>query len=62
MLTTSDATGEEQTIPCPGLVLEWARSDAGEWTARVVYVSADRPEVAVLAWIAARHLRPATDR
>lgn len=51
----------EQTLPCPGLVLEWVKSEAGEWMARVVYVPADQPEIAVQAWIAGRHLRPAAE-
>jgi len=44
--------------PWPGLILEWRRTNAGDWMARVVYVPNPKEASSVEAWFAAALLRP----
>jgi hypothetical protein len=44
--------------PWPGLILEWRRTNGGEWAARVVYVPNPREPRSVEAWFVAALLRP----
>lgn len=46
--------------PCPGLILEWRRTQSRDWQARVVYVPNGR-EQAVEMWLAAALLKPVAD-
>jgi hypothetical protein len=42
--------------PWPGLILEWRRTNAGDWAARVIYVP--RSGESRSAWFSADLLRP----
>lgn len=53
-------TAREQG-PWPGLILEWQRTNAGGWRARVVYAASEREPIAVQAWFVAELLRPVSD-
>jgi hypothetical protein len=44
--------------PWPGLILEWRRTNSGEWAARVVYVPRAGDSRSVEAWFSADLLRP----
>ena len=44
--------------PWPGLIMEWRRTNSGEWCARVVYVPDPREPRSVEAWFVAGLLRP----
>ncbi|WP_165555455.1 hypothetical protein [Kribbella pittospori] len=50
-------TAHEQG-PWPGLILEWRRTQSGDWQARVVYVPNPQRHESVEAWFAAANLRP----
>ena len=41
--------------PAPGIVVEWARDDEGDWVARVVYVI---DGTVIDGWQPAENLRP----
>ncbi|MGH2777277.1 MAG: hypothetical protein ACRDJB_01360 [Actinomycetota bacterium] len=44
--------------PFPGLILEWKKTNAGLWSARVVYVPDARGSRSVEAWFAEQLLKP----
>lgn len=44
--------------PWPGLILEWRRTNSGDWAARVVYVPRAGDGRSVEAWFSADLLRP----
>jgi hypothetical protein len=44
--------------PWPGLILEWRRTNTGDWAARVVYVPDHRAGRSVEDWFASSYLRP----
>ncbi|MGC4943013.1 hypothetical protein [Kribbella sp. DT2] len=51
------ATAHERG-PWPGLILEWRRTNSGDWAARVVYVPNPHEHRSVEAWFASGLLRP----
>lgn len=46
--------------PHPGLILEWRKTDAADWSARVVYAPHPKSPRSIEAWFAAAAVRTAT--